>query len=356
MKVNIEKIKVPWYAPREEYNEEFLNELGESMSSIGLLDDVILRRNGDFYEVIAGSQRIKAAITLGWREIEAKVFDISEKEAAVIAIQSNLVRDNLQQIEEGKAIKRMIDRLKLTQREIADLLHKSESWVSNRLSLALNIAKEVQQALIREDISVTHAVIISRLEESEQVDFLRHILKFQKDYKRKITPEETRDELKRFKNDTIYTIGYSGWNLNNFIKTLKDNEIEYLIDIRQSGSSTRKPEFARTVLKHRLDIEKIKLIDRSDLGVPFEIRRAGMEGGLSWECFTQWYKWHVTKSEGKDKASELAEKLKDIGKSVLMCSEHYPTAMKGQEHGCHRDILVKLIMDTKLFKNRKDIV
>lgn len=356
MKVTLEKIIIPWYAPREEYKEEFLMELQESLKTIGQLDDVILRRNGDKFEVIAGSQRIKAAREVGWKEIEAKVVDIDEKKAAVMAIQSNLVRENLQQIEEGKAIKRMLDRFKLTQREVAEILHKSESWVSNRLSLALNIAEVVQQALFKEEISVTHAVIISRLEETEQVEFLKHILKFQKDYKRKITPEETREELKRFKNDTIYTIGYSGWEIKDFINKLKEEEIEFLIDVRQSGASTRRPEFARSVLKDRLELEKIKLIDRSDLGVPFEIRKAGMEGGLSWDCFTQWYKWFITKSEEKNKAIELAEELKTLGKAILMCSEHYPAAMRDQDHGCHRDILSNLIMETKLFKKRKDII
>ncbi len=356
MKVSIDKIVIPWYSPREDYSVEFLKELQESLSSIGQLDDVILRRNGELYEVIAGSQRIKAAKTIGWKEIDAKVLDISEKDAAVISLQSNVVRKSLQQIEEGKAIKKMIDNFKLNQREVADLLNKSESWVSNRLSLALNVTREVQEALLKEKISVTHAVIISKLDETQQIDFLNHILKFQKNYNRKISPEETREELKRFLNDTIYTIGYSGWDLDKFIKILEDNDIEYLIDIRESGASVRKPEFSRKVLEDRLKLEKIRLIERSDLGVPFDIRRAGMEGGLSWECFTQWYTWYVTKSEGTDKTFELAEEIKDLGRSILMCSEKYPKAMKEQEHGCHRDILANLIMKTNIFRKRKDIV
>ena len=95
-KIKIEKLKFPWYAPREEYDEEYLKELSESLGSLGLLDDIIVRRNtnGD-YELIAGGQRVRAAKLLGWTEIDAKVLDVTEEDAAVLALESNVVRRNL---------------------------------------------------------------------------------------------------------------------------------------------------------------------------------------------------------------------------------------------------------------------
>ncbi len=96
MKIKIENIKYPWYAPREEYDDEYLKELSESLKTLGLLDDIIVRRNvNGYYEVIAGGQRIRAAKLLGWEEIEAKVLYVREEDAAVLALESNVVRKNL---------------------------------------------------------------------------------------------------------------------------------------------------------------------------------------------------------------------------------------------------------------------
>lgn len=165
MKIKIEKIKFPWYAPREEYDEEYLKELSESLETLGLLDDIIVRRNinGD-YELIAGSQRVRAAKILGWEEIDAKVLDVTEEDAAILALESNVVRRNLKQIEEGKAIKKMMSKFDLTQKQVAERLRKSQTWVSQRLSLALDIADDVKKALTDGKISVAQAVIISQID------------------------------------------------------------------------------------------------------------------------------------------------------------------------------------------------
>lgn len=357
MKIKINKIKIPWYAPREEAEPEFLEELTKSLQELGLLDDIIVRRNteGD-YELISGSQRLKAAKNLGWEEIDAKVVDVSEEEAAILSLESNIVRRDLQEIEEGKAIQKMMDKFKLTQKHVAEKLRRSPSWVSQRLSLALDVVKEVQDAISRGEISVTQAVIIGQLLKDKQTEFLNIIRKKDKELQKKLSAEETRLELKRFQNDTIFTIGYQGLEYKEFIESLKQNNVEVVVDIRESGTgSIYKPDFSKKVLKDRLKGDGLKYIDRPDFGVPYEIREAYMHGGWSLECLEGWYSaWNV-KAQDTDKVQELAQELKDVGRPAFLCSEQYPTARGEQKHNCHRDILAKLIIKSKIFTKRTDL-
>ena len=356
MKIKVKKIKIPWYAPREETDPEFLEELTKSFQEMGQLDDIIVRRNteGD-YELISGSQRLAASKNLGWEEIDAKVLDVSDEEAAILALESNIVRRQLQEIEEGKAIQKMIEKFKLTQKQVAERLRRSDSWVSQRLSLALDVVRDVQNAISRGEISVTQAVIIGQLPANKQTEFLNIVLQKEKELRKKLSAEETRLELKRFQNDTIFTIGYQGVEFKEFIEKLNQNNIEAVVDIRESGAgSLYKPEFSKKVLGDRLTEAGLKYIDRSDLGVPYEIREVVMHG-WSPECFEKWYRiWNV-KAQGTDKVQELAQELKDLGRSVLLCAEQYPIARGDQKHNCHRDILAILLLKSKIFIKRTDI-
>lgn len=363
MKIKIENIKIPWYAPREEYDQEFIDELAKSMEASGQFDAVLVRRNeADEYELIAGSQRLNAAKKLGWKEVDAKEVDVSEDEAALMSIETNLKRHGLQEIEEGKAIKKIMDKFNLTQKQVAERLGKSEMWVSRRLSIALDVIKDVQDALYRNDISVEQAVTISQLSKNRQSKFLELVIVKQKELNKKLSDNETRLELKRFLNDTIYTIGYEGRDLKDFIKILKENKIEMLADIRDSGTSMYKPEFSEKVLEERIIEAGIKYLSRKEFGVPFEIREAYINGrpydingvkisaGFSHECFKQWYLWHV-----KDNAENFIKELKDSGRSAILCVERYPQPKGEQKHFCHRDILANLMLETKIFDKRIDL-
>ena len=362
MKIKIENIKMPWYAPREEIDEEFTDELAKSMEASGQFDPVLVRRNetGD-YELISGSQRLTAAKKLGWKEIDAKEIAVSENEAALLAVETNIKRRGLREIEEGRAIKKLMDKFSLTQKQIGERLGKSERWVGKRLQLALDVIKEVQDAIGTGVITINQAVIISQLPKNRQSKFFNLVIAKQRELDRKFSESETRLELKRFLNDTIYTVGYEGWDLADFVKTLKDNKIEILVDVRESGASMYKPEFSKKVLKGRVIESGIKYFDRAELGVPYEIREAYINGrpyeingtqieaGFPHECFKQWYLWHI-----KDNAEKLIKELKDTGRSVLLCTERYPQPKGEQKHYCHRDILANLMLETKIFEKRVD--
>lgn len=348
MKINISEIIIPWYAPRGETEQEFLEDLKRSMGETGQWNPIMVRLNNERqYELISGLQRLTAAKQLGWPEIEANIVDVNEGQAALLAIETNLVRKDLKEIEEGKAIKEMMDRLELTQTEISEKLGKSRTWVRDRLSLALDIVESVRNMIGENLLTASQAVFIARLPPNKQSKFAEIIIKRQKSLGRKINNDELRNELKKFGNDTIYTVGYEGHDIISFLKLLIKNKIELVLDIRESSKSLQKPEFAGKFLSSRLEENKICYEHRKDLGASFEIREAYTKGGLNQECFNQWYKWNVTERE-EDKLPDLIEHIKVSGRTVLLCYEK-------DVQTCHRNILTNLIMDKQAFEGRRDI-
>lgn len=201
MRIKIENIKIPWYAPREEFDEDFVEELTKSMEASGQFDPVLVRKNeAGEYELISGSQRLTAAKKIGWMEIDAKEIAVSEDEAALLAMETNIKRRSLREIEEGKAIKKIMDKSHLTQKQIGERLGKSQQWVGKRLSLALDVIKEVQDAITTGGITINQAVIISQLPKNRQSKFLDLVIAKQRELDRKLSESETRLILKyRFK-------------------------------------------------------------------------------------------------------------------------------------------------------------
>ncbi|MHA2243764.1 MAG: ParB/RepB/Spo0J family partition protein [Candidatus Hodarchaeales archaeon] len=357
MKIKISNIVIPWYAPREEVDEEFISELAASMNKDGQWDDVIVRHNeAGEYELISGFQRVTAAKSLKWDELDGKVLDVTENDAAVMALETNILRRGLKEIEEGKAIQKMIDKYDYTHKQVAERLRKSKNWVSNRLSLAMDITDSVKKAMIDLKISVTQAIEIGKLSKKDQDKFLKIVLqKVEENDGNPISVEETKILRKRFMNDTIFTIGYSGWDIDDFINTLKENKISVLVDIRENVKSQRKPEFSGRLLEKRVQQIGIKYFGRPQLGVPWDIRAAVFENGLSTSCFKEWYIWHVTKRDEKNKAIEVGIELKDVGSPAFMCMERYPIPKGKQEHYCHRDFLAELILKEGIFEKRVDL-
>lgn len=359
MKIELSRIQVGRFTIREKLDEEHLNEIMDSFKKDGQWDSVIVRptKERGFYELIAGEYRTEAAKRLGWKDIEATVKDIDDITAEFLALKTNLIRQSMSELEEATAIRKYMTDYGITQQEIARQLGKSDAWVSKRLALILNLCEEVRKALISEEISLAQAVIISQLSPKEgkltpyfinrQRNFLEIVLKEQDRFKRKLSEDETRKMLRWFQNDIIYTIGYAGKEWKDFLKVLKDNEVDLLLDVRESGESRYKPEFSENVLKRSLEEQGIEYERKPELGVPFEVRQPYIDGFLGWECFKQWYTWSIRgrRMEGKvkDLLPELVELLKSK-KSCLMCEEAYPKPKALQSHYCHRDILADMII------------
>jgi len=314
------------------------------------------------YEVIAGHYRLQAAKELGWKEIESTVKDIINKDADVLSLKTNIMHKNMEEIEEARIIKKLMDKYGLSQNEIAKKLGRSNTWVRSRLAIVLKVTKKVQSALADGLLSAEHVNLISNISEDiyenweeKQNEFLNLILE------NKWSTDETRKQLKRFLNDTIFTIGYEGKNIDEFIKILNKNQIKRLVDIRFSAKSEKKPQFSSEILKEKLEREKIEYEHRPELGVPYLYQAPYKEGAISHDCFKQLYTWLIKTRLETEKGYNLekfANYIKDQGKTILLCMEHYHKPIRDQKIFCHRHLLAEMLQEVengKLFPKRIDL-
>lgn len=152
--------------PRKNFDEEKILELSESIKQHGMIQPVILRKKGDIYIIVAGERRWRASKLIGLKEIPAIVKDLSEKEVVEISLIENIVREDLNPIEEALAFKKLLNEFNLTQEEISKRICKSRSAIANCMRL-LNLDKAVQEYLIDGVISEGHGRALLSLEDKE---------------------------------------------------------------------------------------------------------------------------------------------------------------------------------------------
>ncbi|OUM95150.1 MAG: hypothetical protein BAA04_12205 [Firmicutes bacterium ZCTH02-B6] len=156
--VPVDRVRPNPYQPRVEMDEAALAELTESIRAHGVLEPVIVRPAGDGYELVVGERRWRAAQRAGLSSIPAVVRQLTDQEAAVLALVENLQRENLNPIEEALAYQRLTE-LGLTQEEVAIQVGKSRPAVANSLRL-LTLEPEIQRAVARGEVSVGHAKVL----------------------------------------------------------------------------------------------------------------------------------------------------------------------------------------------------
>ena len=131
--VNVNSIIPSKYQPRKTFDDKSLEELASSIKIHGILNPIILRVNGDKYEIVAGERRYRAAIKLGMQEVPAIIKRLSDEDTAQIALIENIQRSNLNAIEEAKSYKEIMDLKNITQEELATILGISQSNISNKM-------------------------------------------------------------------------------------------------------------------------------------------------------------------------------------------------------------------------------
>jgi len=339
MKIKIKDIIIPWYQPREDFDEDYINELAESIKNDGLWTPIMVREINGKFELISGNHRIEAIKKLGWDTIEAKIVDFDEDIASILAIKTNFLQKNLTELEEAKAIKKIIDKFGFNQSTIAEKLGKSPTWVANRLSLVMKLSKKVRDALSAEKITPTHAISFSALEENDQDVILEYCLQ------NKWGVNDLKENIKKFQNNILFSIGYEGLKLDNFIQKLKENKINLLIDIRDSVKSSMKPEFNGEILERECKKNEIKYLHKPEFGVIYQVRRPYIEGYINHDAFRGWYEWNLHSQELN--LDDFKKFLKTNGKICFLCMEKYPKPNKNQKHFCHRDLLIEKILSHK---------
>ena len=155
--LNISQIHPNKEQPRKKFNQKEIEELASSIKSQGLLQPIIVRSvDAEYYEIIAGERRWRAAQAAGLHQIECVVKDLDENKVFEASLIENIQRENLNVIEEAKAYKKILDTNNITNEELSKISGKSPSHVSNILRL-LDLEKEIQEMVINGELSMGHA-------------------------------------------------------------------------------------------------------------------------------------------------------------------------------------------------------
>ena len=165
--VKISKIEPNREQPRRNFEEDALLELADSIKQFGVLQPLLVQKKGDFYEIIAGERRWRAAKLAGVKEVPVIVKEYTKQEIVEIALIENIQRENLNPIEEAMAYKKLLTEFNLKQDEVAERVSKSRTAVTNAMRL-LKLNVKIQQMIVDEMISTGHARALLAIEDEEE--------------------------------------------------------------------------------------------------------------------------------------------------------------------------------------------
>ncbi len=190
--------------PRNEFKEDSLLELAESMKEYGVLQPLLVQKKGDFYEIIAGERRWRAAKLAGLKEVPVVIREYTKQQSMEIALIENVQREDLNPIEEAKAYQRLMQEFSLKQEEIAARVAKNRVTITNSMRL-LKLDERVQDMLIQNQITGGHARALLSVEDPE-LQFqladkivaeslsVREVEKLVKSLSKKKEPKEKKEE------------------------------------------------------------------------------------------------------------------------------------------------------------------
>lgn len=164
--VKISEIEPNREQPRKNFDEDSLLELAESIKQFGVIQPLIVQKKEDYYEIVAGERRWRAAKLAGLKEIPVIIKEYNDQEIVEISLIENIQRENLNPIEEAQAYKRLMGEFHLKQDEIAERVSKSRTAVTNSIRL-LKLDERVQQMVVEEMISTGHARALLAIEDGE---------------------------------------------------------------------------------------------------------------------------------------------------------------------------------------------
>ncbi|HZW38154.1 MAG TPA: ParB/RepB/Spo0J family partition protein [Ignavibacteriaceae bacterium] len=176
-KVAVDLIEPNPFQPRMHFEPEALEELKKSILANGLIQPITIRRVSEGrYQLISGERRLRACIDIGYKDIPAYIIKVDSEEAMLaMALIENIQREKLNPIEVGLAYKRLMEECNLTQDQIAEKVGKDRTTIANSIRL-LKLPQEVQQSLIKEEITSGHARAIINLPSSlMQLELLKKI-------------------------------------------------------------------------------------------------------------------------------------------------------------------------------------
>ena len=151
--------------PRKHFEEDALLELADSIKQFGILQPLIVQKRNDYYEIIAGERRWRAAKQAGIKEVPVIIKEYTDQEIVEISLIENIQRENLNPIEEAMAYESLINEYSLTQEEVAEKVSKNRSTIANSLRL-LKLCDEVRQMIIEDKLTTGHARALIPIEDA----------------------------------------------------------------------------------------------------------------------------------------------------------------------------------------------
>ena len=162
--VRINEVEPNREQPRKDFDEDSLVELADSIKQFGILQPLLVHKKKDYYEIIAGERRWRAAKMAGIKEVPIIIKNYTDQEIVEISLIENIQRENLNPIEEAMAYKRLLEEFDLKQDEVAERVSKSRTAVTNSMRL-LKLSSRVQQMIVDDMISTGHARALLALDD-----------------------------------------------------------------------------------------------------------------------------------------------------------------------------------------------
>ena len=193
--VKLSQIEPNKSQPRKNFNEDSLMELSESIKQFGVIQPLIVQKRDDYYEIIAGERRWRAAKLAGVKKIPVIIKKLTAQEIMEISLIENIQREDLNPIEEAMAYKRLLTEFNLKQDEVAERVSKSRTAVTNAMRL-LKLNDKVQQMVIDEMLTTGHARALLGIDDQEK----QYVLA-QKIFDEKLSVRDTEKLVKSIQNE-----------------------------------------------------------------------------------------------------------------------------------------------------------
>lgn len=165
--LRLDQVKPNPFQPREDFDAQNLEELIQSIKEKGVIQPILVRRKSDYFELIAGERRLRAATALNINEIPAIVKNVEDQDSLELALIENIQRQELNAIEEARAYKFLLEKFNLTQDRISEVLGKSRVSIANTLRL-LKLPLEIQEDIRKNRLSFAHGRALIEIDDENQ--------------------------------------------------------------------------------------------------------------------------------------------------------------------------------------------
>lgn len=230
--------------PRQNFNSESLQELAKSIKSEGVLQPILVRPVGDRYEIVAGERRFRASQLVGLEKIPAIVKNLEDKEALLLALIENIHREDLNPIEQARALSKLKEEFQLSQEELAQKVNLSRSQVANLLRL-LSLPERIQKLIEAGKLSAGHGRTLASIKDPIQLEQL-----VQEILNKNLSVREIESKAKRIKNSCKKTLD----DLLSFL----EKSISQKLEIKAKCKGSRKK--GKIILEYSNEDELNKLL------------------------------------------------------------------------------------------------